>query len=45
MKVVTVNPVRILCTSGINYGNRYDGPDYEYIGGDSGVGYGYGEPD
>ena len=45
MKVRTISPVRMLCISDVNCGSRYNDPDYEYIGGESEGGYGYGVPD
>ena len=45
MKVVQVQQTHMLCTSDVNFGSRNNDPDYDYIGGDSGSGYGYGVPD
>ena len=45
MKVRKIHCSHMLCTSDINFGSRHNDPDYDYIGGDSGSGYGYGVPD
>lgn len=47
MKVRTIKPVSMLCTSvgELTQGGRFNRPDYDYIGGDSGSGYDYGVPD
>lgn len=35
----------MLCTSDVNFGNRYDDPNYGYIEGETEGSYGYGVPD
>ena len=47
MKVRTISPVRMLCSSDgeLNQGSRYNSGINDYIEGDSGSGYGYGVPD
>ena len=45
IKDIRISSRRILCTSEVNFGSRYYGSDYDYIGGSSESGYGYGIPD
>ena len=47
MRVRAASPVQMLCLSvgEPSQGSRYNDPDYDYIEGDSGSGYGYGVPD
>ena len=47
IKVMTISHVHMLCTSvgELTQGDRFNNPNYDYIGGDSGNGYGWGVPD